>query len=111
VDDLEVMTTDNHIVNMTIGGYSPVGVKLDHSKLLSGLEKLIKKSCEDLELVEIASTRVKLKKFKVFGPGNSLKLSTTINKTLNVMSRSFIVCYGGAFLLSIAVMTYFLRII
>jgi len=102
VDSVEVLTTDNHIVNMTIGGYSPVGEKLDHQKLMKILDKLVKQSVDDLENVEVASLRVIIKNFKIFGHGNTFRLSTTINNTMSIMGKSFPVCYGIATILCIA---------
>jgi putative membrane protein len=104
VDNVEVLTTDNHIVNMTIGGYSPVGQKIDRSKLFKTLDKLVKEAHADLEPVEVASTGYSLDNFKVFGPGNTLKLSTTINNTMSLIGKSFVICYGTAFGLAVAVM-------
>jgi putative membrane protein len=106
VDHVEVLTTDNHIVNMTIGGYAPVGEKLDHNKLLKTLDKLVAHSVDDLEPVEVASTRVSVENFKVFGQGNTFRLSTAINKTVSIMGKSFVMCFSIATLLSIGALIF-----
>jgi putative membrane protein len=101
IADAEVLTSDNHVVNMTIGGYSPVGEKFDKTRLLKILVKLVEQAMADLEPGEAASAHVKLTNFKVFGQGNTMKLSSAINETVSLMGKSFAVCYGSAFALAI----------
>ncbi|UCH89620.1 MAG: DUF2070 family protein [Thermoplasmata archaeon] len=108
VEDAEAITTDNHIVNQIIGGYEPVGEKIDRSRLLKDVVSVVKRALKDLEPVEVASTRVKISNFKVFGKGNTLKLSTTINDTVKLMGIWFVICYGAALGLSLGILGYLL---
>lgn len=84
VKETVVMTTDNHVANVTMGGFNPIGTKGDDHELILRIEKLVQKAVDDLEECEAggASGTVSL---KVFGPGATARLTATINSTMSVM--------------------------
>jgi putative membrane protein len=95
VEEIVVMTSDDHMANVTMGGFNPVGMKIGHKELGERVKKLVTKALEDLEEVEVggASGKVSL---RVFGPGATARLMATINSTMSVMM------YGAVAGLSLA---------
>lgn len=92
VDEAEVFTSDNHVVNSTMGGYNPIGLKGSRTMIISTIQELVRNAVQDLEEVEVNVDRSKVKNIKVFGEGNTLLLTTTINSTISIMRNSFFVC-------------------
>ncbi|MCK5559682.1 MAG: DUF2070 family protein, partial [Thermoplasmata archaeon] len=92
VDEAEVFTSDNHVVNITMGGYNPVGLKGSPKKIIAVIQELVSEALQDLEEVEVRVNSGRLKNLKVFGHGNTLRLSKTINKTLSIMGKSLVAC-------------------
>jgi putative membrane protein len=95
VDDLIIMTSDDHMANVTMGGFNPIGMKISHKDLADRIKKLVTKALDDLEDVHVggASGTVSL---RVFGPGATARLMSTINSTMAVMT------YGAVAGLTIA---------
>ncbi|KPJ64568.1 hypothetical protein AMJ44_12590 [candidate division WOR-1 bacterium DG_54_3] len=85
VDDAEVLTTDNHIVNATIGGFNPVGSRMDKKELARDVKMLVKKALDDLEDVEVGMVTGFAKNISVFGHENVARLSSTLNSTMSVL--------------------------
>ncbi len=84
VDELIIMTSDDHMANVTMGGFNPIGMKIGHKDLGNRIKKLVAKALDDLEDVHVggASGTVQL---RVFGPGATSRLMATINSTISVM--------------------------
>jgi putative membrane protein len=84
VDELVIMTSDDHMANVTMGGFNPIGIKINHKELSDRIKKLVVKALNDLEDVKVggASGTVQL---RVFGPGATSRLMATINSTISVM--------------------------
>ena len=84
IDESIIMTSDDHMANVTVGGFNPIGLKIDHKDLVSRVKRLVGKAIEDLEDVEVggASGKVSL---RVFGPGATARMMATINSTIAVM--------------------------
>lgn len=85
VDDAEVLTTDNHVVNATIGGFNPVGLRMDKKELVRDVKSLVKKALEDLEDVEVGMVTGFAKNISVFGHENVARLSSTLNSTISIL--------------------------
>jgi putative membrane protein len=85
VDDAEVLTTDNHAVNATIGGYNPVGLRMDRKVLVRDVKILVKKALDDLEEVEVGMVTGLAKNISVFGHENVARLSSMVNSTIAVL--------------------------
>jgi putative membrane protein len=92
VDEAEVFTTDNHIVNTTMGGYNPVGLNLNPKIILSRIKKLIKEAEKDCEPCEIGINSGIVKNIRILGQNTPLRLSATINATISIMRSSYIAC-------------------
>lgn len=103
VEDSEVLTTDNHSVNVTIGGFNPVGLRFDLEAFVGAAEAAVRDALADLEDVEAFLTVGQIDGFRVFGPQASARLTTTINATMSVLRPAFYVtlalAFAGAFLL------------
>ncbi len=88
VDQAEVMTSDNHIVNAIIGGINPVGCKADRKKLATVSRKLIQQAIQDLEPMEASVTTGTIRRVKVFGHGSTVRMTTVINAGLATLLPS-----------------------
>jgi putative membrane protein len=85
VDDSEVLTTDNHAVNATIGGFNPVGLKIDNKTLINDAVTLVKTALTDLEEVEVGMNAGTVKEVNVFGSENITHLSSAVNSSIATM--------------------------
>jgi putative membrane protein len=97
VDEAEVFTTDNHCVHATMGGYNPVGAKYSQEELARKTKKAVEYALAHMEDVEVGASSVSAK-IKVFGPGNTARLTTAINSTVAILRTAVILCLLGAFL-------------
>ncbi|UCF07920.1 MAG: DUF2070 family protein [Thermoplasmata archaeon] len=82
VDESEVLTTDNHAVNATIGGFNPVGLRMENASLVSDVKNLVKQATEDLESVSVGMSAGLVKDINVFGHENIARLSSILNSTM-----------------------------
>ncbi len=85
LDDAEVLTTDNHSVNATMGGFNPVGWKMDHDRLIATSESLVKRAIEDLEDVEVGMKTGLIHDFNIFGHQSAARLASVINSTIHAL--------------------------
>jgi putative membrane protein len=92
VDDAEVLTTDNHVVNLTIGGYNPVGMKIRSELLIATTRELVQLAIDDLEDVEVGINSKIISNIRVLGNQNTIRLTTTINAMLSILLKTFIIC-------------------
>ncbi|MGQ9582086.1 MAG: DUF2070 family protein [Thermoplasmatota archaeon] len=97
VDEAEVYTTDNHVVHATMGGYNPVGARYPHDELVRVTRETLQRALEDMEEVEVG-VGLEGADIRVFGPGNTARLTTAINSTVAILRTSVTVCLMGAFL-------------
>ncbi len=96
VDEAEVFTTDNHIVNTTMGGYNPVGLKLELKIISSRIKTLVEEALKDCEPCEIGINSAIVKNIRILGQNTPLRLSATINATISIMRSSYIACQALA---------------
>jgi len=101
VDEVKVLTTDNHVVNAVIGGYNPIGEKTDKEKFLKAVNNSLKKAIEDIEEVEIGFNSSMVHKIKVIGYGNSMRLATVINNTVALTRQAVVPFLLLSFLFSL----------
>lgn len=87
VDDAEVLTTDNHIVNAAIGGFNPVGLKFDWETLARRTVCLVESAILDLERVETGAACGHVRNLLVFGKGNTKRIATAVNRTSSRFTR------------------------
>ncbi|MEM3397171.1 MAG: DUF2070 family protein [Thermoplasmata archaeon] len=85
VDDAEVMTTDNHIVNATFGGFNPVGRKVEHERLVRVVQNLVEKAIKDLSAAEAGGNTGIIKKLRVFGHETAPRLTTVMNTSYTII--------------------------
>jgi putative membrane protein len=91
VDEAEVMTTDNHAVNATIGGFNPVGLRMDKESLVKDAKALVVAAIKDLENVTVGMQTGLVKKVRVFGHENVARLSSVVNSTMSIMKITTLV--------------------
>jgi len=109
VDEAEVFTTDNHCVHATMGGYNPVGAKYSPEELARKARNAVDYALAHMEDVEVGASSVSAK-IKVFGPGNTARLTTAINSTVAILRTAVTVCLLGAFLGAFALF-YFVNLL
>jgi putative membrane protein len=85
LDDAEILTTDNHSVNNTMGGYNPVGEKMSHDRIVEISEDLVTRAVEDLEDVEVGIKTGLIHDFNVFGHHSTARLASVVNSTLHTL--------------------------
>jgi putative membrane protein len=99
VDEGEVFTTDNHVVNATMGGYNPVGLRFEQNKIINIVKKLVGRAIEDCEPCEVGMNSTIVKNIRILGQNTPLRLSATINSTISIMKSSLLACEGLALML------------
>lgn len=103
VNDAEILTSDNHIVNVKIGGYNPIGLNSDKKELIKIVKKLVKYSINDLEDVTVGVKSGIVNNIKLFGYGNSARIISTINSILSTLKINTISTLSLASLLCIII--------
>ena len=96
VDDSEVLTTDNHIVNTTMGGYNPVGLKFEHEAIITCIHKLVRSALMDCEPCQVGMNSMLVNNVNILGQKTPQRLSATINATIAVMQSSLVACQALA---------------
>jgi len=109
VDESEVFTTDNHCVHATMGGYNPVGAKYPADELAKKARGAVDYALAHMEDVEAGAASVRAN-IKVFGPGNTARLTTAINSTVAILRTAVTLCLLGAFLGAFALF-YFVNLV
>jgi putative membrane protein len=98
VDDAEVLTTDNHAVNKTMGADDEVGSRGDNTPLVDEVAAAVKEAADDLRPSSVAWASGSVSDVRVFGPGLTVKMSATINSAVSVMIPTYIACMCAALL-------------
>ncbi len=101
VDEAEVMTTDNHIVNNTLPGYNPVGWRMDHDALVRAARVAVEKSVESLGRGSAGSLTGVLEGVKVWGHQTAVRLTTAIHSSISTMRLNAAATFALAAALSI----------
>jgi putative membrane protein len=103
-DEIEILTTDTHIVNAitTIErGYNPIGEAIDPGRLLSYIKIAANNAIDNAIKGEIAFTTVQSENIKVIGEDRLLHLSLLIDLTFNLMRQLAPLIYVPALTLSL----------
>lgn len=87
VDEFEVMTTDNHSVNVIAGGYNPVGFRADAEKLGLVSRTTLEAALRDLEPVEAGMKTGRIPGLKVLGHWNTIRLVSAVNTMVSIIPR------------------------
>jgi putative membrane protein len=85
VDEAEVLTTDNHVVNATIGGFNPVGLRMKKEGIIKDVTALVETASNNLEEVEVGMITGLANNICVFGHENVARLSSTVNSTIAIL--------------------------
>ena len=96
VQESEALTTDNHSVNLTMDGFNAVGAVLDRETILANAEAAVRDAVANLEPVEVAAFGGDVPGFRIFGPQNASRLTTSINATMAVLRPALYVTLSGA---------------
>lgn len=100
VDELEVMTTDSHVVN-TISGNNPVGLHVPVESLVPLVETALTAALANMGEAEVAGSTVECEKVVIFGSQRIAQLASTVNAMLSLIAPVSIALLLLAFLLSI----------
>ncbi|PSG97169.1 hypothetical protein BRD56_06845 [Thermoplasmatales archaeon SW_10_69_26] len=84
VDEVRVMTTDNHAVNVEGGPHSPVGIAVRHEALARISRETAERAIEDLEPVEAGIASGHACGINVVGHQRTAQLSASINVMVSV---------------------------
>jgi putative membrane protein len=103
VDECEVMTTDNHIVNIAMDSYNPVGLKISEQFIIKKTVELVKDAIHDLEDCEAGVHQAVLKDFKIFGAESTARLTSVINSTVSTLKQNAFITIAFGTVLSIII--------
>jgi putative membrane protein len=103
VDEAEVLTTDNHSVNVTFGGYNPVGLKIDEGKIIRASVESVKEAINNMEKAKVAFNSGTIKDFKVFGEDTAARLTTSINSTAAILKMTGLLTMSSGIILSLLI--------
>ncbi|MGZ7132655.1 MAG: DUF2070 family protein [Halobacteriota archaeon] len=93
VDEAEVMTTDNHVVN-SYSGINLLGFKADNGILLKAIIELVDEAQANLESVRVGMNTQQASGVSVFGSQKTAQLASTVNA---------IMAMGGALGISVII--------
>ena len=96
VDEAEVMTTDNHVVN-SYGGINLLGFKADNGILLKAIIELVDEAQANLEPVRAGMNTQQASGVSVFGSQKTAQLASTVNA---------IMAMGGALGISVIITAF-----
>ena len=85
VDIAEVLTSDDHAVNMTMGGFNPVGMKMERARLVGNAKELTELAVRDISFSQSAAATGHIDDLRIFGPESSARLTTSINLTVAIL--------------------------
>jgi len=100
VDEIEVMTTDSHVVN-TISGTNPVGLRIPVESLVPLVENALNDALADIAEADVAGSTVECEKIVIFGSQRIAQLASAINAMLSLIGPVSIALLLLAFLLSL----------
>ncbi|MHC1626192.1 MAG: DUF2070 family protein [Methanoculleaceae archaeon] len=102
VDEVEVMTTDTHVVNTTTS-MNPVGGAVPPGEIIPFARQAVRVACEDLEWSRAAGATTCCKDVVVFGSQRVAQLAGTVNAMLTYIAPMSLGILLLAFILSVLV--------
>ena len=99
VDEVEIMTTDSHVVN-TVTGNNPVGMKVPVDEIAPVLERALRAALADLAPAAVASSTAWCEGVVVFGSTRITQLASTVNAMLVFVAPLSLAILLLAFILS-----------
>jgi putative membrane protein len=106
VDEAEVLTTDNHIVNVTVGGFNPIGLRDDGRLLRELCERTLDLALEDLREAEAAAARVEAHDVLVWGKGNTARMTSNLNASVSTSKSALMAAVVIGFTIGFWAMWY-----
>ncbi|HEV8596067.1 MAG TPA: DUF2070 family protein [Thermoplasmata archaeon] len=103
-DDGEVLTTDNHSVNATMGGYNPIGGRIEKARVVGAARELVGKAIRDLRPVETVAGSGVVHGLRVFGHENTARLTSSVNATISILRTTAILTLGLALAVSLVLL-------
>ncbi len=94
VDEVRVMTTDNHAVNLEGGTYSAVGLRTDHGTLARISRSAVEEAIGDLEEVEVGAVEGHAPDIRVVGHQRTAQLAASVNAMVSIVPELVAVCVG-----------------
>lgn len=85
VDEAEVLTSDNHIVNNTLPGFNPVGWRMSHDDLATATRAAVEGALARLAPAEAGGRSGFLEDVQVWGYQSAVRLTTAIHSSLSTM--------------------------
>jgi putative membrane protein len=84
VDKFQVMTSDNHSVNLIAGGFNPVGYRVAPERVAGAAKDAVQRALADLEPVECGALRLTVSGLRVFGHEKTARLTSSINAMVSI---------------------------
>jgi putative membrane protein len=106
VEEAEVLTTDNHIVNVSVGGFNPVGLKDDHELFVRRCGEAVDMALTSLEIATVAASRTEVHDVNVWGKGNAIRLTANLNAAVSTSKTALIGALGLAFVVGFFALYY-----
>jgi putative membrane protein len=100
VDESEVLTTDNHAVNAIIGGFNPVGLRMEKQDLIDDTKNLVKVAINDLEDVSAGMKTGFVEGISIFGHENVTRVSSIVNSTVATLKMTTFISLFSALVAS-----------
>jgi putative membrane protein len=100
VDEAELLTTDNHVVNVMVGGFNPVGLLDPQGRLEEAVVRAVQEALDGMMDAEVAGTLTEIDEVLVFGKGNTIRLSSSINAAVATAKGALLAAFGFASVVS-----------
>lgn len=94
VDEVRVMTTDNHAVNLEGGTYSALGLRTDHGTLARISKDAVVAALGDLEGVQAGAVQGHAPDIRVVGHQRTAQLAASVNVMVSIVPELVAVCLG-----------------
>ncbi|MFQ5553698.1 MAG: DUF2070 family protein, partial [Thermoplasmata archaeon] len=93
VDEAEVLTTDNHIVNNTLPGFNPVGWRTDREALARASRAAVEEALSSLAPASVGGHTGLLEDVAVWGHQTAIRLTTAISSSLATIRINAVVTF------------------
>lgn len=90
VDKCQVMSTDNHSVNLVAGGFNPIGHRLTPERVAEATRDAVREALDDLEPVDSGADRLTIPGLRVFGHDKTARLTSSVNTMVSLAPQVFI---------------------
>ena len=101
VDEVEVLTTDSHVVNVMVGGFNPVGLKEPQDRVIGMMVHAVEDALGRMVDAEVGAARVEVEDVHVLGRGNTIRLSSTINSAVATAEGALAAAFALATAISV----------